>query len=273
MGLDLSGRRVFITGAAAGIGRALALEFLRRGAKVTALDLDPAGLQSLKDECRTLGLAVDTVVADVSEPHRFLEALEAASAAGGAPYVFVNNAGIAKPGGAQELGLDHFERVLRVNLNGTAAGTFFALGKMRAAGGGVIVNIASMAGLMPAPYLASYAASKHAVVGFTRSLREELKMAGSPVRLCLVSPGFVDTAIMRHEGFEFPSWMKPMIGRPEAAAGGIVNAVVWGCDEVTPDLGGKLMRLCIRLSPGLSAWSARLLLARLFGRALGLSRI
>jgi len=257
--VDLKSKRVFITGAANGIGRALTLEFLRRGARVVALDLNADALASLGKETELLGTPIETRAVDVGDRKAFEAALEDLATAG-PPAVFVNNAGIAKAGSALEAGPEGFEKTLRVNLHGTATGTFFALRKMRAAGEGTIVNIASLAGLMPAPYLASYAASKYAVVGFTRSLREELKIEGSPVRLCLVCPGFINTAIMRQDGFEFPPSLMWLVPKPDAAAKRIVDAVRWGCEEVTPDAGGKLIRLMNRIAPDLMTLSSRLLL-------------
>ena len=261
MGVNLRNRRVAVTGAASGIGRALALEFLREGAKVAALDLNAEALKALEREGKLLAAPLETKVVDVGDRDAFTAALEDIYSAE-PPFVFVNNAGIGRAGAALDVGLEGVEKTLRVNLGGTITGTYFALRRMRAADEGVIVNIASLAGLMPSPYLAAYAASKHAVVGLTRSLREELRFEGSRVRLCLVCPGFIDTPILHQDGFEIPAAMRWMIAKPELVARVIVAAVKSGKDEVTPDPSGKAARFLYRWVPGLFAATGRLFVNR-----------
>lgn len=269
--VDLKGRLVVVTGAASGIGRALVREFLREGGKVVALDRDRKALGDLTREAELLGFSVETVAADVGERRLFLDALERAAGAHGAPRVMVNNAGIARVGSFAGLGLDSFEETLRVNLLGVAYGTHFALSKMEPAGEGLIVNMASIAGHLPAAFMAAYSASKYAVVGFTRALQAELEMSGSPVRACLVSPGFVDTPIMKQENAPFPWYLRWLVAAPGEAARAIVRGVKEGRREIYPDPGGRLMKGLYRLAPGLTVKSSRLLLAdspsQLLGKA------
>lgn len=269
MSADFKGRQVWITGAGSGIGRALAREFLGEGGRVLAIDMDSAALDDLKRETELLGFRVDTVVVDVGDRRNYLKTLEAEHAVRGAPGVMINNAGIAKVGGFSELGLEAFDKVLRVNFDGVVTGTAFALPRMAAAQGGIIVNMASLAGHLPAAFMTSYCASKFAVVGFTRALQSELSMSQSPVRACLVSPGFIETPIMNQEGAPFPWYMRWLVSQPAEAARAIVRGLKAGRAEIYPDAGGRLMRRLNRLAPGWTVKSSRILLARSFSQLVG----
>lgn len=265
----IAGRRVWITGAASGIGLALAREAARQGARVLAIDRDAKALAALEKEAGLLGLGLATLAADVAAGPKFLAALRKAAARRGAPEVFVNNAGIARVATFAETNLADFERVLGVNLKGAVWGTHFALERMQKAREGLIVNIASMAGHLAAPFMTSYSASKFAVVGFTRSLQAELRLAQSPVRVCLVCPGFIDTPIMRQPGVDFPSRLRWMVARPESAAREILRQALAGRAEVYPDFGGRFLSGLHRWLPGLTARSSRLLVARTWAELLG----
>jgi len=255
--VDLKGKLVVVTGAANGIGRAFALEFLSRGCRVLALDMNAAGLDALKAAAATDKL--ETLTADVSDRAAYHAALDRALGER-APDVFINNAGIARAGSLLDTGMDAAEKTLRVNLDGVISGTYHALRRMQPGGHGTIVNIASMAGHVPSPYLSAYAASKHGVVGFTRSLRAELRQAGSGIRLCLVSPSFIDTAIMRQPGYDFPSWLKWSVGSPEGVARRVADGVARGCEEIFPHFGGWLLRLGAVLPEFLLRIPARILI-------------
>lgn len=267
--VDLKGRLVFVTGAGSGIGRALAREFLKEGAKVVAIDLDQKALDEFKEEAALLGFSLDVLRADVGDKSLFLAALDSFCEKNGPPFVFVNNAGIAKVGGFVETGLESFDKVLRVNLGGVVTGTHFALSRMEKAGGGAVVNIASLAGHLPAAFMASYSASKFAVVGFTRALQAELEMAHSPVKVCLVSPGFIDTPIMNQESASFPWFLRWLVDKPGPAAREIVRGVKAGKKEIYPDAGGRLMKRLYRLAPGFTVKGSRALLAKSMGEFIG----
>lgn len=253
----IQGRSVWITGAGSGIGRALAAEFRRRGSIVVAIDRDERALEML----RMADPAVETLTADVGSGAPFIDALRGAVRAHGRPAVFVNNAGIARVAGFLDTEPKAFEDVLRVNLNGVIDGTRFALAEMEQAGGGLVINMASMAGRLPAPFMTSYSASKFAVVGFTRALQQELALSGSPARACLVCPGFIDTPIMTQPGADFPKSMRWLVAKPEDAARRIVHAALSGRNVIYPDLGAHLMRALDWLAPALARRGARTLVA------------
>ncbi len=252
---------VFITGAASGIGRALAHEFLKEGARVLAIDRSSEALTNFKECAGSLEASVETLKADVSNREAFLALLEDACGRYGTPEIFINCAGITQVGPVLELGLDAFEHIMSVNLNGVAYGTFFALAKMEEAGGGTIVNIASTAGHFPARFMAAYSTSKFAVVGFSRAVQTELSLLRSPVRLCLVSPGFVDTPGLILNRASFPWFLKWLLSSPESVAREIIRGIKRGKSQIFPDIGGRFMKRIYDIIPNDWARSFREFLA------------
>jgi NAD(P)-dependent dehydrogenase (short-subunit alcohol dehydrogenase family) len=250
--MEVKGRPVWITGAGSGIGLEFTREFWRRGASVVAIDRSAAGLAELEKEAALLRFPLKTLVADVTAGRDFIAALEALVPQCGAPAVFVNNAGIARAGGFLEVGLETFELVMRVNAMGVVYGTHFALPHMQKAGRGLIINIASTAGLVPSSFMPSYTASKHAVVGFTRSLQLEMREAGSPVRFCLVTPGFIDTPILNQPGVDIPGWLRWTVSKPAVAVSRIVKGALAGEPQVTPDFTGRLLQRVYKWAPALA---------------------
>jgi NAD(P)-dependent dehydrogenase (short-subunit alcohol dehydrogenase family) len=185
------GEAVFVTGAGSGIGRALCLAFASRGAHVTATDVDGEALA----QTRLLAgrdARIEKRVLDVRDAADFQRAVEEAWAV--APIdVFVNNAGVGVGGELLHLSLEDWRRVLDVNLHGVIHGVQAVYGKMAARHQGKIVNVASIAGLVPTPLLVPYATSKHAVVGLSLSLRAEA--VGHGVQVNVACPQAVDTPI------------------------------------------------------------------------------
>ena len=181
-------RVALVTGAAAGIGLALSRALLERGARVVLADRDAAALQRLE-----LGPLARTRVLDVCDAAAVQRAMdETCAGLGHLDYVF-NNAGLGQAGEVRDLQLEHWRRVLDVNLMGVIHGTQAAYRVMLRQGSGHIVNVASMAGLLCCPGLAPYAASKAAVVSLSRALRAEAEALG--VRVSVVCPGYVRTSI------------------------------------------------------------------------------
>ncbi|MCP2337418.1 SDR family NAD(P)-dependent oxidoreductase [Actinomadura rupiterrae] len=178
-----------VTGAASGIGAAIAARLVRQGCAVTLVDVDARALQRTATVLGAPASVLDVADAaalpplfrDVRERHGRLD------------YV-VNNAGIFVAGRAETLADEHWDRTLAVNLRGAVHGTRAAYPIMAAQGHGHIVNIASMAGLVPVPFMLPYATAKHAVVGLSLALRAEAARHG--VRVSAVCPGFVDSPML-----------------------------------------------------------------------------
>ncbi|WP_163548413.1 SDR family NAD(P)-dependent oxidoreductase [Candidatus Frankia nodulisporulans] len=187
---------VVITGAAGGIGRALALDVARRGGRLALSDVDERGLADTAALARAIGAEVHTSRVDVADRAAVRAHAGDVHAHFGQVHQLYNNAGIAG-GGATILDADWeiYDRVLAVNLWGVLHGTRAFLPHLVASGDGHVINISSLNGLLAQPELAPYCTSKFAVRGFTETLRLEMLQAGHQVRVTLVHPGGVRTNI------------------------------------------------------------------------------
>ena len=181
----------FVTGAGSGIGRALCLELARRGARVTVSDINEAAAATVAGECGPEARSVALDVRDASAVHH---AIQETAKLGGRLDLLVNNAGIAIAGEVQELTVAHWDRIIDVNIRGVVHGVAAAYPLMVAQRSGQILNVASLAGLGPAPLLTPYSMSKHAVVGLSNSLRIEAAAHG--VRLNVLCPSAIETPLL-----------------------------------------------------------------------------
>lgn len=177
-----------ITGAASGIGRALASALAARGHRVVLTDINPA-VAGVAAE-----LGGEGHVLDVRDRERFLALVEQIESTLGPIEVLVNNAGLVRMGEARTLGAADWEDTLRVNLHGPIHGILAVYPKMCARGRGQIVQVASALGLAPATGCAPYVTSKHALVGLSAALRAEAAAYG--VSVVVACPGFVDTPLL-----------------------------------------------------------------------------
>ncbi len=259
------GKVAVITGAAGGLGRLFCESLCRRGAEVWAWDLNPEGLAQLEAEAKVQGWSLHTAEVDVTKPAQIKKALDAILAERRRIELFFNNAGVGIRGGFRKMEAGAIKKIVDVNLNGVLNGTQAALSHMEAMGGGAIVNIASVAGFLPAPYLSLYSATKHAVVGFTRAVREELRLECSNTRLVLVAPGFVDTPMIGAEqGLNFPDWLRWAVAKPQGVVDEVLEALSRGQDEIFPTWNGRLILRLYRLFPRTTQRSSKMLLAKRF---------
>lgn len=188
-------RIAIVTGAASGIGQALATAMAARGDTVVVADIDGEAADRAAQELAHQGPGTATAAAvDVRDAAAVRALVEGTCDRYGRLDVMVNNAGVAVGGEASELLLAHWDRALDVNLRGVVHGVHAAYPVMIAQRSGHIVNTASMAGLLPRPEMTPYAMTKHAVVGLSLSLRAEAAAYG--VRVTAVCPGFVDTPML-----------------------------------------------------------------------------
>ena len=196
---QINGSAAAVTGAASGIGRALALELAARGCDLALADRDEAGLQSVAAEiAKTHARKVSTHRVDVGEPAQIAEFAAAASAAHPELNIVINNAGVALLGQFGEIEQAQMDWLFNINFWGTVHGTRAFLPILARQPEAHIVNLSSIFGIIAPPGQTAYCAAKFAVRGFSESLRHELAMANSPVRLSVVHPGGVATNIARN---------------------------------------------------------------------------
>lgn len=230
-------RVAVVTGAGSGIGRALAYELARRGAVLALSDIDDRGLTVTADHARSLGATVRADHLDVADRSAVLAYAELVREHFGVVHLVINNAGVVHVGDVAGMSFEDIERVIGTNFWGVVNGSMAFLPHLVASGGASLVNISSLFGLLPVPSQSAYVASKFAVRGFTESLRIELLVAGSPVRVTCVHPGGINTAIARSATRNADAGLdadSPPAGRrllrmpPERAAAVILRAVARG---------------------------------------------
>ena len=195
----ISGSAAAVTGAASGIGRALALELAARGCDLALADRDEAGLQQVAAEIARDGKRkVSTHRLDVAEPGQIQEFAAAATSAHPSLNIVINNAGVALLGQFNEIDQAQMDWLFNINFWGTVHGTRAFLPHLARQPAAHIVNLSSIFGIIAPPGQTAYCAAKFAVRGFSESLRHELAMANSSVRLSVVHPGGVSTNIARN---------------------------------------------------------------------------
>jgi short-subunit dehydrogenase len=188
---EIRGKRALITGAASGIGRAIALEFARQGIHLYLVDVNAGGLAEVAAEARFHGIEVVTRQCDVSAPDQITACTNALLCTWGGLDILVNNAGITYYGRTEEMSAAHWDRLLQINLHSHAQFTRELLPTLLARREGHVLNVCSMFGLLAMPKLTAYCTSKYAMVGFSEALRVEYGREGLGVTaLC---PGFVAT--------------------------------------------------------------------------------
>jgi short-subunit dehydrogenase len=192
------GSAAAITGAASGIGRALALELAARGCDVALADLDEAGLESAaKDITATHGRRVTIRRVDVADPKQIDDFAASSIAEFPSLSILINNAGVALLGEFDEFDHSQMAWLMDINFWGVVRGTRAFMAHLKSRPQAHIVNISSIFGIIAPPGQSAYSASKFAVRGFSESLRHELAMSNSTLRLSVVHPGGVKTNIAR----------------------------------------------------------------------------
>jgi NAD(P)-dependent dehydrogenase (short-subunit alcohol dehydrogenase family) len=196
--VDYAGRTAVVTGAASGIGRALAVALAGRGANLAISDVDAQGLAATERACGERGVTVKAYHLDVADRQGVLAHAEQVVSELGKVNLVVNNAGVAVAGTIADTTFEDLDWLLAINLGGVINGTKAFLPHLIASGDGHLVNLSSVFGLIAPAYNGIYATSKFAVRAFTESLRQEMKMAGHPVSVHAVHPGGIRTNIARN---------------------------------------------------------------------------
>jgi short-subunit dehydrogenase len=239
-------RTVVITGASSGFGRGVALRLAEQGWNLVLAARRDEPLEQLAAECGN-AVAVTTDVGNAGDVRKLAEVALATF------YRFdawINNAGVAALGPFERVPLEDHLRVLQTNLGGTIAGSHAALKHFRERGSGTLINIASMLGRTPAPYYASYCASKYGVIGLCDALRQELAAQNQPeIRVCAVLPMAADTPFYDHAANYTGHTLQPFpITNAEEVVDAIVRLVDRPQDELTVGLSATAAMIAERLS-------------------------
>lgn len=261
---QLAGMRVLVTGASQGIGRALAVAAARRGCKVLAAARSADLLAELAAEVKRAGGTVETIAADVTSPADRQAMADAATRHFGGLDILINNAGVGATGHFVESKPETLRHIFEVNFFGLAEMIRLFLPLLRQGTKPAIVNISSVVGRRGLPARGLYSASKFAVAGFSEAIRAELTKDG--IDVIVVNPGLTQTNFSQNlleatARLRFDH-LRGMTSEQVAEA--TLNAVAAGRPEVTLTLGGKMMVLLSRLTPGLVDFFAKRKVRKVF---------
>jgi short-subunit dehydrogenase len=248
----IAGSRILITGASQGIGKALADEAARRGARVLAVARSLDLLKELSDAARGRGDQLEIVQADITNRDDRLRMLEAAICAFGGLDILINNAGVGATGHFVEVSPERLRTIMEVNFFALAEMTRTFIPLLRLGNYPAIVNISSVAGKRGIPARSEYSASKFAVQGFSEALRAELEKDG--IDVLVVCPGLTQTNFsknMLEQKARMPiDHMRGMTA--EAVSAATLKAIAKGRHEVCLTFQGKLMAFVNRFLPRLA---------------------
>ncbi len=252
--MEFSEKVVLITGSASGFGRTLAYEFAQKGASLILSDVNEKDGQAITDEINASGGKATFTKCDVSSTEHVKQMVEAGVAAFGKLDICINNAGIA--GNAlrtktHDFEEDAWDKIMDVNGKGVWLCMKYELPHLLANGGGVVVNVASVAGLLGVPGNVAYAASKHAVIGITKTAA--IEYASKNIRVNAVCPAFTDTAMVQNSIMQDKEYgqrlvmMNPMrrLGEPEE----VTSVIMFLCSEQNTFMNGQ----AIAIDGGLTA--------------------
>lgn len=228
---SLSGKLVFVTGAASGLGAALCTLLARSGANLVVADIDQAGAARVAGQVRELGVRALPLAFDVGNPAAAARAMEDALAHFGRIDVLVNNAGTDHTLPIEELSHEQWQRVIQTNLNGPFLLSKHAAGHMRAQGGGHIINIASTAAKRAWPNASAYHASKWGLLGLSHALHAELRP--HKIKVTAVIAGGMRTPFLLDR---FPGIDTGTLQEPANVAGAIKSLLLMPDDSVVAEI-------------------------------------
>jgi short-subunit dehydrogenase len=261
--LNIRDKKALVTGAASGIGRAIALALAREGAHLYLIDIDGANLAVTAREAAQQNVTVLTRVCDLSDPKQITAAVDSLLSSWGRLDILVNNAGTIYYGPTKEMTAEQWNRVLAVNLLAPIQLVRELLPTLTAQPEAHIVNVSSIFGLVPVPRITAYQTSKFGLVGFSAALRAEYGQHHCGVTaLC---PGFVRTAMIEEfvtVGFEpdyrIPSWI---CTSAEKVAQETIQAIRKDKALVVISPAARVLWWLTRISPGIRDWLIRAMLA------------
>jgi NAD(P)-dependent dehydrogenase (short-subunit alcohol dehydrogenase family) len=245
---------VVVTGATSGIGRAAALLFAEKGAKVVVSGRDTQELESLVEEIRHYGGHANAVPADVTNFDQVKELADKTADIYGRIDTWVHTPGVMMYATFEDTKPDEFRRMIEVNLLGQIYGAKAALPYLKRGEGGALIHISSIEAVRSLPYQSAYAASKHGIVGFLDALRLELKEEGAPVAVTNIKPAGINTPLYDKALTRLGVKPRPVppIYEPEEAARAILYAAQHPVREMSVGGAGKTLSITQRISPNLA---------------------
>ena len=251
---QIRGKTALVTGAASGIGRAIALRLADEGARLYMLDVNPVALASVVGEVKQRGIEVIGRHCDVSQPSQITAAVAHLLDQWGGVDMLVNNAGITYYGRTTKMSAEHWDQLLAINLHAPVQFIRELLPTLLSREESHILNVASICGLVGLSRVAAYSTSKFALVGLSESLRAEFGRQG--VGVTALCPGFVDTNLFAaaprgedlRENKRPPAWL---LATPEAIANRAVRAIYRNQAVVVMQPYARLTYLLKRFAPGL----------------------
>jgi short-subunit dehydrogenase len=251
---DIRGKKVLLSGAASGIGRAIALRLAKEGAQLFLVDIDVNGLAATAAECREKGVAVVTRRCDLSHASDVSAAVADVLTRWNGVDILVNNAGITYYGKTERMAPEHWDRLLRINLLAHVQFTRELLSNLLERQEAHVLNVCSVLGLVGMPKVTAYCTSKFGMVGFSESLRNEFGKQGLGVTaLC---PGFVTTnlftnAPLEEDGEEHKVPPRAICTTPERVAEAAIKAIYRNKRLVVVEPFARLMYGTKRFAPWL----------------------
>jgi short-subunit dehydrogenase len=248
---------IVITGASSGIGLATAIEAARQGARLVIASRDDEDLEAAAQRLRTEQAEVEAVAVDVADRAGMEYLAQQAEARFGGFDTWINNAGASAYGRLAEVPTDDARQVFETNYWGVVHGSLVAAERFRKRNGnyaGCLINIGSVLSDRAVPLQGHYAASKHAVKGFTDALRMELEKEGVPVVVTLVKPSAINTPYPEHAAsyMEAAPTVPPPVYAPEVVARALVAVSARPTREITVGAGGRALALMGQLAPRLT---------------------
>jgi short-subunit dehydrogenase len=243
---------IVVTGASSGIGMATAQAAARAGADVVLVARNEPALQEVRRGIEAAGGRAHAVAADVGDPDQMAGVARAAVEQYGGFDTWVNDAGVGIYGELEKIAFADHERLFRTNYFGVVNGTLEAVKHFKARGAaGAVINVGSVLSDVGSPMLGAYAASKHAVKGFTESLRMELIRDKAPVSLTLIKPSSISTPFPEHMKnlTEATPQVPPMRYAPEVVASAILHAATHPMRQMTVGFGARPMALATAAAP------------------------
>jgi short-subunit dehydrogenase len=256
----IRGKRALVTGAASGIGRAIALALAREGADLFLVDIDESNLRASACAAEKFKSRVVVAVCDLSQTVQVTATVNACRASFGGLDILVNSAGIVHYGSADQMTAERWNAVMSVNLSAPIQLVRELLPSMIEQNESHILNVCSVLGLVPGRKMMAYQTSKFALVGFSLALRTEV--GAQNVGVTAFCPGLVDTPMMDRSG---PGWLRKsvslgplsLIMSPDAVARRAISSIRGDRGLVVVSWGGQLIWRIYRLFPALVLWLFR----------------